>query len=88
MSARAPRLRPLAALALAAAAMLTAAPSPARDIATREWNFAVSLDGRPIGEHRYTLHDRGDIRELRSEGRRGVLARRRRRRRQGAPVTG
>ena len=27
----------------------------------------MSLDGRPIGEHRYTLHDRGDIRELRSE---------------------
>ena len=67
MSARARRLRTLAALALAVAAMFTAAPSAAREIATREWNFAVSLDGRPIGEHRFTLHDRGETRELRSE---------------------
>ncbi len=66
MSARVLRLRTLLALALAAAATLTAAPSAARD-ATREWNFAVSLDGRPIGEHRFTLQERGDTRELRSE---------------------
>lgn len=67
MSARPSRLRTLAALALSTAALFTAAPSAAREIATREWNFAVSLDGRPIGEHRFTLHDRGDIRELRSK---------------------
>jgi hypothetical protein len=71
MSARAWQGRTLAALAPAAFAMLMAAPSSfaagAREAATREWNFAVSLDGRPIGEHRFTLQDRGDIRELRSE---------------------
>jgi hypothetical protein len=61
----------MSARALAAFAMLTAALSSfaaaASETATREWNFAVSLDGRPIGEHRFTLQDRGDIRELRSE---------------------
>jgi hypothetical protein len=67
MSARVRQLQPWAALALAAAAMLTAATSQARETGTREWNFDVSLDGRPIGEHRFTLQDRGDIRELRSE---------------------
>lgn len=64
------RLRRIwAALALSAAATLTAAPAAAREIAAREWNFAVSLDGKPIGEHRFTLRDRGDTRELRSEAR-------------------
>jgi hypothetical protein len=41
----------------------------AGEAATREWNFAVSLDGKPIGEHRFTLHDRGDIREVDSQAR-------------------
>jgi hypothetical protein len=71
MSARARQRRTLAALALAAFAMLTAAPSSfaaaASEAATREWIFDVSLDGRRIGEHRFTLQDRGDIRELQSE---------------------
>ncbi len=67
MTALAGRLRTWAALALSGAATLTATPSVGREISTREWNFAVSLDGRPIGEHRFTLQDRGDIRELRSE---------------------
>ena len=34
-----------------------------------EWHFDVSLDGRPIGEHRFTLRERGDLRELTSEAR-------------------
>ena len=37
--------------------------------ATREWNFDVSLDGRPIGEHRFVLRESGDARELTSEAR-------------------
>jgi hypothetical protein len=35
----------------------------------REWNFKVTLDGEPIGWHRFTLQERGDERELRSEAR-------------------
>ena len=46
---------------LALMALFAATASPA---ATREWNFDVSLDGKPIGEHRFTLHELGDIREL------------------------
>jgi hypothetical protein len=52
---------------LSLSAALAARPAPALDAATREWNFAVSLDGRPIGEHRFTLHEYGDARELTSE---------------------
>ena len=51
---------------LAMLALLVATSSHA---ATREWNFDVSLDGKPIGEHRFTLHDRGDIREIDSQAR-------------------
>ena len=49
------------------ASSLPLASSWARADATREWNFAVSLDGRPIGEHRFTLRESGDIREVQSE---------------------
>lgn len=62
-----PPARILAALIVPLLALLAALPGAARDAGIREWNFDVSLDGRPIGEHRFTLHDRGDIRELRSE---------------------
>lgn len=31
--------------------------------------FSVSLDGQPIGEHRFTLAERGEVRELTSEAR-------------------
>jgi hypothetical protein len=65
MSARWQRV--LSALAVSAAWLLPAAPANARETVTREWHFDVSLDGRPIGEHRFTLQDRGDLRELRSE---------------------
>lgn len=51
---------------LALMALFAATASPA---ATREWNFDVSLDGKPIGEHRFTLHELGDIRELDSQAR-------------------
>lgn len=34
---------------------------------TREWNFTVSLDDRPIGEHRFTLRGEGEARDLTSE---------------------
>jgi hypothetical protein len=33
----------------------------------REWRFAVSLDGKPIGEHRFVLRERDGLRELTSE---------------------
>lgn len=35
----------------------------------REWRFDVSLDGRPIGEHRYVLREAAESRELTSEAR-------------------
>ena len=35
----------------------------------RSWNFRVTLDGREIGQHRFTLTTTGDARELRSEAR-------------------
>ena len=50
-------------------ALLALFVATAGHAATREWNFAVSLDGKPIGEHRFTLHDRGDFRELDSQAR-------------------
>ncbi|MEP7207932.1 MAG: DUF6134 family protein [Casimicrobiaceae bacterium] len=33
------------------------------------WNFAVELDGKPIGTHRFTLRDDGERRELVSAAR-------------------
>ncbi len=40
------------------------APGPAR-----EWRFNVSLDGSPIGYHRFALSERGSALELHSEAR-------------------
>lgn len=54
-------------LALAVGAAF--APAFARESTLREWNFDVSLDGRPIGEHRFTLRESSDSRELTSEAR-------------------
>jgi len=54
----------LAALALAACAQVYALEPD-----TREWLFDVSLDGRPIGEHRYRLREETGSRELLSEAR-------------------
>ncbi len=50
-------------------AILALFVASAAEATTREWDFAVSLDGKPIGEHRFTLHDRGDFRELDSQAR-------------------
>jgi Family of unknown function (DUF6134) len=52
---------------MAVVPLLAALPASARDAPTREWHFDVSLDGRPIGEHRFTLRERGAARELQSE---------------------
>jgi hypothetical protein len=50
------------ALVLSAGAAATATPA-------QHWNFRVLLDGRPIGEHRFTLSETHGERELRSEAR-------------------
>ncbi len=52
---------------LAALSILGAADAAAEN--TRSWKFDVSLDGRHIGEHRFTLRQSGELRELRSEAR-------------------
>jgi hypothetical protein len=67
MSAKTRSLRGMALLACTLASMLPALPSAARETGTREWMFDVSLDGRPIGQHRFTLRERGDFRDLQSE---------------------
>ena len=46
---------------LAIAACATAATAN-----TRNWDFRVLLDGAEIGEHRFTLKEEGEARELRS----------------------
>jgi Family of unknown function (DUF6134) len=56
-------------MAITMAAIMAVAPAFARDITLREWNFDVSLDGRPIGEHRFTLREDSGSRELTSEAR-------------------
>lgn len=54
---------------LAAVALLASGLAAGADLATREWRFQVSLDGKPIGKHHYVLRDIGDSRELTSEAR-------------------
>jgi uncharacterized protein DUF6134 len=53
--------------ALWLALALATSPAAAADGTTREWRFDVTLDGRPIGEHRFVLQQRADTRELTSE---------------------
>ena len=55
--------------ALATAAVLVSGHATGADLATREWRFNVSLDGKPIGNHRFLLRDVGESRELTSEAR-------------------
>ena len=55
--------------ALATAAVLVSGHATGADLATREWRFNVSLDGKPIGNHRFVLRDVGESRELTSEAR-------------------
>ena len=52
-----------------AAALVAPWQVSSMDVATREWRFDVSLDGRHIGEHRYLLREAPDSRELVSEAR-------------------
>jgi len=40
---------------------------PAVQAETRAWNFRVLLDDREIGQHHFTLHAKGQTRELRSQ---------------------
>jgi hypothetical protein len=54
---------------LATAAALASGPAASADLATREWRFDVSLDGKPIGKHLFVLRDVGDSRELTSDAR-------------------
>lgn len=58
--------RPMTCAAAIAALVLC---SSADAGALREWRFNVSLDGRPIGEHRYALREHEERRELTSEAR-------------------
>jgi len=53
--------------ALALAALCLALPAAGSESGT--WTFRVLLDDREIGEHRFTLRDRGEERELLSEAR-------------------
>jgi hypothetical protein len=55
--------------ALTTASAVVPGTAAGADLATREWRFRVSLDGRPIGEHRFVLRDMGGSRELTSEAR-------------------
>lgn len=41
----------------------------ASDASNREWRFNVTLDGRPIGSHRFFLREYGQRKELSSEAR-------------------
>jgi hypothetical protein len=54
---------------LLAALLLLACSVPDAHGEVRSWNFRVTLDGREIGQHRFTLTTTGDARELRSEAR-------------------
>ena len=55
----------LAVLAAATAAPVIAAAPTAPSAA--EWNFRALLDGKPIGQHRFSLSTQGDERQLISE---------------------
>jgi Family of unknown function (DUF6134) len=59
------------AIALAACAaggsIVVAAVPEAASPARGEWNFRASLDGKPIGEHRFALSNEGEDRRVTSE---------------------
>jgi hypothetical protein len=46
---------------------LCSLPTPAAAAASREWHFRVTLDGRAIGDHRFTLSEEGAMRRIVSE---------------------
>lgn len=51
---------------MATAALLCGTGIAGAAVQTQHWHFRVLLDGRAIGEHRFTLHGSGSARELRS----------------------
>jgi hypothetical protein len=51
------------------AALLVLGAVEAASGTTRSWKFDVTLDGRHIGEHHFTLRQSGELQELRSEAR-------------------
>src|SRR5689334_2381859 len=54
---------------LVAIGQLCSPPAPAADPANREWHFRVTLDGKAIGNHRFTLSEEGAMRRMVSEAR-------------------
>ncbi|MBC8057034.1 MAG: hypothetical protein H7Y61_10695 [Rhizobiales bacterium] len=54
-------------MALAAACISVAAGASPAAQPTGEWNFRALLDGKPIGEHRFTVSGQGDERKVVSE---------------------
>lgn len=50
-------------------AMAANDPAPDRIAGGHEWVFTALLDGKPIGEHRFSIDTRGDERELKSDAR-------------------
>ena len=59
------RYRPFATALLLG--LLATASAPAWSDASRQWNFQVTLDGQPIGEHRFTSNASGDDRQVSSD---------------------
>lgn len=47
--------------------LLAAAAPPARSDTPRQWNFQVTLDDQPIGEHRFRSTTAGDERQVSSD---------------------
>lgn len=54
---------------LLASTLLAAAPAVTAAESVREWLFEVSLDGKPIGEHRFTVGTDGERTTVRSRAR-------------------
>jgi Family of unknown function (DUF6134) len=56
----------LSAIAASASIVVAAMPETTQP-ASAEWNFRASLDGKPIGQHRFRVSREGDEREVTSE---------------------
>lgn len=60
-------VRRVVAACCAAASLAAAIPAARAEVpASGSWNFRVLLDGKPIGEHRFTLQTQGGERQLKS----------------------
>lgn len=62
-----PRAGLLLGLSVCALGATALEPAPAAGSTIGEWNFSALLDGRPIGQHRFTVNTRGDTRQVTSE---------------------